>query len=147
VTKIERSIEIDVRGERVFGVLVDLDRLPVWSTITVETHRTPGQPIERGDTFEQTLRILGRNLESRWRVVDLDPPRSVAYEAEVPGGGLLRMVQRVHDSGGRSRVDFELDYELPGGIVGEWVDGAFAQRRNERELEHSVHNLKELLEG
>jgi uncharacterized membrane protein len=57
------------------------------------------------------------------------------------------MVQRVHDTGGGSRVDFELDYELPGGIVGEWVDAGFAQRRNERELEHSVHNLKELLEG
>ncbi len=147
MTKIDRSIDISAAGEAVFTVLTDLDRLPVWSTITVETHRAPGQPVERGDTFDQTLRILGRNIEARWRVVELDAPHMVSYQAEAPGGGLLRMIQRVHDSDGGSRVEVELDYELPGGFVGEWVDAAFAQRRNERELDHSLHNLKELVEG
>jgi hypothetical protein len=48
----------------VFEALTDLDLLPVWSTITVETHGTPRKPIEEGDTFAQTPRVLGRNLES-----------------------------------------------------------------------------------
>jgi uncharacterized membrane protein len=147
MAKIDRSIDINATGEEVFEVLTDLDLLPSWSTITVETHGTPRQPIEEGDSFEQTLRVLGRNIHSSWRVVELSRPRKVSYETEAVGGGSLRMVQTVEDSAGNSRVVMELDYELPGGLVGELFDSAYAERRNERELEHSLQNLKEFIEG
>ncbi len=147
MTKIDRSTDINASAVEVFDVLTNLDRLPTWSTITVETHGRPRQPIEKGDAFRQTLRVLGRNLDSTWRVVELQRPHKVAYETEASGGGTLRMVQTVHDLPGGARVDVELDYELPGGFLGDWFDSAYAQRRNERELEHSLHNLKELVEG
>jgi uncharacterized membrane protein len=147
MAKIDRSIDINATGEEVFEILTDLGLLPSWSTITVETHGTPRQPIEEGDSFEQTLRVLGRNIDSSWRVVELSRPRKVSYETEVVGGGSLRMVQTVEDSAGNSRVVMELDYELPGGLVGELFDSAYAERRNERELEHSLQNLKEFTEG
>ncbi|MDK3257363.1 SRPBCC family protein [Blastococcus capsensis] len=147
MAKIDKSVEVNASREQVFEALTDLDLLPVWSTITVETHGTPRKPIEEGDTFVQTLRVLGRHLESTWEVTQLQRPQRVAYASEAPGGGLLRMVQTVEDADGGSRVDVELDYELPGGFIGELVDSAYAERRNERELEHSLHNLKELVEG
>jgi uncharacterized protein YndB with AHSA1/START domain len=147
MAKIDKSVEINASPEQVFGMLTDLDLLPVWSTITVETHGTPRQPIETGDTFTQTVRVLGRNLETRWEVTELDRPHKVAYSSEASGGGLLRMVQTVEGTPGGSRVDVELDYELSGGFVGELFDSAYAERRNERELEHSLHNLKELAES
>ena len=147
MAKIDKSTEFNASPEQVFEALTDLDLLPVWSTITVETHGTPRKPIEEGDTFTQTLRVLGRNLESNWTVTRLERPRKVAYSSEAPGGGLLRMVQTVEEADGGSRVDVELDYELPGGFIGELFDSAYAERRNERELEHSLHNLKELVEA
>jgi uncharacterized protein YndB with AHSA1/START domain len=154
VATINRSTDINASGNEVFDVLTNLDCLPLWSTITLATHGTPRQPIEEGDTFEQTLRVLGASIETRWQVGELDRPHKVAYQAETPDGGVLRMVQQVHDSAGVSRVDVELEYELPGGFVNEraqsvagWVDEAFSGRRNERELEHSLHNLKELVEA
>jgi uncharacterized protein YndB with AHSA1/START domain len=147
MAKIDKSLEVNASREQVFDALIDLDLLPVWSTITVETHGTPRKPIEEGDTFTQTLRVLGRNLESTWEVTQLERPRRVTYSSEAPGGGLLRMVQTVEEADGGSRVDVELDYELPGGLVGELFDSAYAERRNERELEHSLHNLKELVEA
>ncbi|WP_157936767.1 SRPBCC family protein [Geodermatophilus chilensis] len=147
MAKIDKSIEIDVSREQVFEALTDLDLLPIWSTITVETHGTPRKPIEQGDRFVQTLRVLGRNLESNWEVTQLERPQRVAYSSEAPGGGMLRMVQTVEQADEGSRVAVELDYELPGGLVGELFDSAYAERRNERELEHSLHNLKELVEA
>lgn len=147
MAKIDKSIEVNASREQVFEALTDLDLLPVWSTITVETHGTPRKPIEEGDTFVQTLRVLGRNLESTWEVTQLQRPQRVSYSSEAPGGGLLRMVQTVEQTDGGSRVDVELDYELPGGLIGELFDSAYAERRNERELEHSLHNLKELVEA
>ncbi len=144
---IERSIDIEASPDDVFKVLTDLDRLPDWSTITVSTHDTPSGGLKVGDTFRQTLRVLGRNIDCDWRVTEADAPNRVAYEATAPGGGHLRMAQQVRWDGNRSRVELDLDYELPGGFAGELVDRAYVERRNERETEHSLHNLKDLLEG
>lgn len=143
---IERRITIDATPEEVFTVLTDLDRLPDWSTVTVETHDTPEGGLRNGQTFRQTLRILGRTLEADWRVEDLKAPNSVAYTATAPGGGTLRMAQHVHPEGKGSRVELDLDYDLPGGFAGEALNRAYLERRNEREAEHSLQNLKELVE-
>jgi uncharacterized protein YndB with AHSA1/START domain len=144
---IERSIEIEASPEAVFEVLTDLDRLPDWSTVTVKTHEVPDGELKVGSEFRQTLRVLGRDIDCDWRVTEADPPNRIAYEATAPGGGQLRMAQQVRGEGSRSRVELDLDYELPGGFAGELVDRTYAERRNEREAEHSLHNLKDLLEA
>jgi uncharacterized protein YndB with AHSA1/START domain len=147
VARIERNVDVDASREAVFEVLTDLDLLSAWSTITVSTDDAPSQPISEGDTFRQTLRVLGRNLKTTWTVTELRRPEKVAYTAQTQDGGTLRMAQTVSDDDGRSRVAVELDYELPGGVVGELFDSVYAERRNERELEHSLDNLKDLIEG
>ena len=143
---IERTITIDAPPEEVFTVLTDLDRLPDWSTVTLETHDIPEGGLRNGQTFRQTLRILGRSLEAEWRVEDLEAPNSVSYTATAPGGGTLRMAQHVRAEGNGSRVELDLDYELPGGFAGKALNRAYLERRNEREAEHSLQNLKELVE-
>ncbi|MGD9889847.1 MAG: SRPBCC family protein [Dehalococcoidia bacterium] len=147
MTRIERSIEINRPPEEVFDLITDLDRLPDWATIVVETRDVPHRPIQNGTTFRQTIRVAGRHLESEWHVAELERPRHVAYEATAPGGGQLAMKQTVNPTGDGSRVELELDYEPPLGFLGELMDRAYFERRNERDAEHSLHNLKDLLEG
>ncbi len=130
-----------------FEVLADLDRLPSWASVVVENHDTPPKPLSVGHTFRQTVRVVGQNLQSDWKVTELERPQRVAYEATAPGGGQLTMRQMVSAREGGSRVELEIDYELPGGLLGELVDRAYVERRNEREAEHSLQNLKELLEA
>ena len=144
---IERSIDIDRPAGEVFHVLVDLDRLPRWATILVENHDTPGRPLQTGDRFRQTIRIAGIHLQTDWRVHEVDRPTRVSYEATEERGGKLRMTQRVHESpDGGCRVELDLDYDLPGGVFGEAADRLFVERRNQREAEHTLENLKDLLE-
>jgi uncharacterized membrane protein len=57
------------------------------------------------------------------------------------------MRQIVRPTGGGSRVELDLEYELPGGFLGEAADRVYVERRNEHEAEHSLHNLKDLLEN
>ncbi len=147
MARIERSIEVNRPPEQVFDLLTDLNRLPDWATIVVETHDVPEQPIRNGTAFGQTIRMAGRNLECDWHVAELERPRHVAYQATAPGGGQLAMRQTVVPVHGASRVELELDYELPGGWLGAAIDRVYLERRNEREAEHSLHNLKDLLEG
>lgn len=147
MTKIERSIEIQRPQDEVFAILTNLDRLPEWATIVVETRGQTEPPLHAGDRFEQTVRVAGVNLESRWRVVEVDPPRMVEYLAEGIAGGRLHMTQRVSPTNTGSRVELEIDYDLPGGILGDVLDKTFVERRNEREAETSLQNLKDLLES
>ncbi len=112
----------------------------------VETREVSDRPLHRGCTFRQTIRVLGRELDSEWSITELEPGRHVAYEATAPMGGLLTMKQTVVPREARSRVRLEIDYELPGGLVGDMLEH-IVEGQNEREAERSLQNLKELLDG
>lgn len=146
MAKIQRDIEIQARPEDVFEELVNWLELSRWSTVTVE-HRGPDRATRTGEEFEQKIRVAGIPLQTQWRVVDLDPPRLVAYDVTATGGGRMTMRQRVVPVDGGSRMELDLDYDLPGGFLGEALDRAFVERRNEREAEHSLQRLKDLCEG
>jgi uncharacterized membrane protein len=144
---IQRAIDVEAGRDRVFALLTDLDRLPEWATIVVETRDVSELPLRPGCRFRQTLRVVGRELESEWRVTELEAERRISYEATAPGGGSMTMRQTVTPRDGGSRVQLEIDYELPGGLLGELVDRAFVEEQNEREADRSLANLKELLDG
>jgi uncharacterized protein YndB with AHSA1/START domain len=143
---IRKSADVNTSPEQVFTLLTDLDRLPEWSTVTVATHDAPSGELRQGDTFRQTLRVVGKQIDAQWTVTELDRPRHVAYEATGPAGAWLRMAQTVESSSEGSRVSVEIDYELPGGAIG-GVASSLMERRNEREVEHSLHNLADLAES
>lgn len=147
MTQITHQIVLDAGPEAVFGLLTDLDRLPEWATIVVDTREVSERPLRPDCTFRQTIRVLGRELDSEWQITELEPGRHIAYEANAPLGGSLAMKQTVVPHGTGSRVQLEIDYELPGGFVGELLDRATLATQNEREVERSLQNLKELLDG
>ena len=147
MARIERQVEIHRPPPEVFALLTDLDRLPEWATIVVGTRDVSELPLREGCTFRQTLRVLGREVESDWRVTELDAPRRVAYEAAAPGGGTLTMRQTVLPGDAGSRVELELDYEVPGGWLGELLDRGLIEQQNEREAEQSLEQLKTLAEA
>jgi len=146
VTEINRSIDIAGPPEAVFRELTDLNRLTRWSTIT-DSHDGPDEQLSRGQEFDQSIRVAGVKLPTHWRCVECEPPRVVAYEATSAGGGRLHMRQSVEPTPIGSRVDLHVDYDLPGGVLGDLLDKLYVERRNEREAEHSLQNLKDLVEG
>ena len=147
MTRIERTVDLPSTPDEVFAVLTDLDRLHDWATIVVETRDISDRPLRNGSTFCQTVRVLGQELESDWRVTELDAPHVISYEASSPMGGSLAMTQRVEPHGDGSRVQLELDYELPGGLIGAVVDRVYLEQKNEEEAEKSLANLRALLQS
>ena len=146
MAKVKRDIEIQVSPEVAFEALTNWSRLTEWSTVT-QSHDGPDRGSGVGEEFDQQLRIAGLPLQTHWRVVEFDPPRSLAYEVTAMAAGRMTLRQQVAPSDQGCRVEFDVDYDLPGGFLGEALDRAFVERRNEREVEHSLQNLKDLLEG
>lgn len=147
MTRVERTIEIEAPPERVFELLTDLDRLQDWATIAGDAENPPAKPLSQGATWKHKVKVAGVELTGDWKVVALDPPRLVQYEATRNEGGWLKMRQSVAPAGQGSRVELEVDYELPWGVLGQAVDKLVVERRNEREAEESLQNLKDILEG
>jgi uncharacterized protein YndB with AHSA1/START domain len=146
MARIQRCISIAASPERVFAALVNWAGLTRWSTIT-DKHHGADQCVGVGDVFDQTVRIAGLRLDTHWRVTEYDPPRAVAYHVTADAGGRMTIRQTVHAGDSGSRVEFDIDYDLPAGFLGELLDKVYVERRNQREAEHSLANLKDLLEG
>ncbi len=147
MTRVERTIDIDAPPESVFELLTDLDRLQEWATIAGDTDNPPEKPLTQGAKWKHKVKVAGVELEADWNVVAIDPPRLVEYEATRSEGGWLKMRQSVAPVGGGSRVELEVEYELPWGVLGRAVDKLVVERGNEREAQESLQNLKNLLEG
>ncbi|MBA3630938.1 MAG: SRPBCC family protein [Actinobacteria bacterium] len=146
---IARTIEIDRPPEEIFDYITDLDRLTEWATMVKETRDLGERPIKQGTTFSQTVKAAGSvDIDCDWQVKQLERPRHVHYEATAPGGGEMQMSQTVTLlDGGRSRVEIDLDYEVPGGILGQIADKLVFEGQNEKEADASLANLKRILEG
>ena len=145
MTRIRRSISIARSPADVFARLVDLDRLPDWATIVVETRgHEPGLRV--GSRFEQTVRVAGVHVDCEWKVTELEPSKRIGYEAHADVGD-LEMRQSVAAEDGGTRLELEIEYEVPGGPFGEFLDRVLFERRNEEEAERSLANLKRLLEA
>ncbi|MEJ7696980.1 MAG: SRPBCC family protein [Candidatus Limnocylindrales bacterium] len=146
---IARTIEIARPPEEIFDYITDLDRLTEWATMVKETRDLGDRPIKQGTTFSQTIKAAGSvDIDCDWHVKQLQRPRHVHYEATAPDGGQMQMSQTIMPlDGGRSKVEIDLDYEVPGGVLGQIADKLVFEGQNEKEADTSLENLKRILEG
>ena len=149
MTRIERSIHIEERPENVFRILTDLKLIPRWAVIAQDTYVRPESELTAKDQeFHWTIRVAGLDLETDWVVTEYDPPKAVSYAVTSAHEGRLEMKQRVLDAGdGASRVELEVDYDLPYGFLGEALDKVVVEHRNQAVVERSLQNLKDLVEA
>lgn len=149
MTVIERSVRIEEKPETVFRILTDLKLIPRWAVVAQDTYVRPEQLLtEAQQEFHWTIRVAGMDLETDWVVTEFDPPRAVSYSVKSGHEGRLEMKQRVLDAGdGASRVELEVDYDLPYGFLGEALDKVVVEHRNQAVVERSLQNLKDLVEA
>ncbi len=144
--ELSRSTVVACPPQRVFEVLADVDRLPEFSGMTVEVRSSPGRAVRAGDQFEQVVRVLGKELETTWKVVEIVEPSLLRFEGTGPGGARATLVERLTAEGSGTRVQLEVDYDLPLGLLGDAVDAVYLHGKNEEEAEDILAKLKDLCE-
>jgi hypothetical protein len=78
--------------EATFDYLADFASAAEWDPATVAAERLDDGPPAVGSRFRLTERFLGRTLVMEYRIVELDRPRRVVLEAELPA---VRSVDRI----------------------------------------------------
>jgi uncharacterized membrane protein len=143
---LQRSTVVSCPPERVFDVLADVERLPEFSEMTVDI-KGPGRPVEAGDRFQQVVKILGKELASEWEVVTVERPTLLWFSGTAPGGAQATLIERLTPEGSHTRVELEVDYDLPLGILGDAVDAMYLHGKNEEQADQILDRLRTLCEA
>lgn len=131
--------------ERVFEMATRADRIPEYNPMMVEVSDVSGPLDHVGAHFKAVMRVGGRRIEGEMRLSQVERPTLVTLTGTAPGGGRLTWTRRFTPAGTGTSSIVELDYELPGGLIGGVADRLFFERAIEREARHSLENFSEIV--
>jgi hypothetical protein len=146
--RVERSLDIAARPEKVFAIAGDLRRWPDWS---VWTEVDPKFRV----TMEGAASGVGQSL--RWAsnnpmvgngvltVTEHVPPERLAFESSYGDFGTVVSSLAFEGTADGTRVTWRSESPLPG-VIDRWA-GLFADAAVGKEQEASLARLKDLAEG
>lgn len=147
MSTISRQISVSCPPERVFAVLQDVARLAEFSHMTIAMRNAPAGKLEKGDKFEQTIKVLGVVFDTEWVVTELVEASTLRFEGTSKANGRASMTQLVMSEGQGSRVEFEVEYDPPLGIIGDIVDKVLFERQHVEAAEQILSRLKYVCEN
>ena len=144
---VQCEVELDASPERVWEVVMDPRRLSDWVTTHHALPEGAPQSLDRGDRFSQQLRLGGVKFTVEWTVGELDRPRSVTWNGAGPKGSKARVRYELEplDGGKRTRFGYENEFDLPGGVLGQFASRLVGERAAKHEAELSLKKLEELI--
>ncbi len=142
---VKTTIEAPV--ERVWETVMDPHQLERWVTIHREIRKAPEQPLEKGATMDQVLRMRGVNFSVHWTLVDLKPPNQAEWEGRGPAHSRAKIRYELSSSGdGATKFEYFNEFTPPGGRLGSVASRVVVGAASEREADKSLSRLKGLLE-
>lgn len=106
----EASIVIDAPVERVWEILIDVERWPEWSDSMTRVQRLEEGPLRPGSTAKVSQPRLPTAV---WRVTDLTPPSSFTWESKSPGVTTTAGHELTPTPDGRTTLKLTLDQTGP----------------------------------
>ena len=148
MTLVRASIDIDAPRERVYDFVLDPGHLDEWVTIHRRLNARDAGPPREGYEMDQTLCLRGANFKVHWTLTEADRPDHATWEGRGPAHSYARTTFRLASlNGGGTRFDYENEFKAPGGILGAAASRVLVGGQPQREANHTLQRLKELLES
>ena len=144
MTTLERSIVIKATPAAIDAVALNGNRLSEWYTGMQETKADAVYP-EVGGTVDTVYRAAGINFKVKITSIALDRGHSITLQMDGMITGTNRWVYS--PAGEDTQVTATLEYELPGGSLGQALNKLVVEKMNAENLEKSLSNLKAVVEG
>lgn len=141
--RIERSIVVAAEAKRLWTIATDPSLSPRWNPNIVEVTDVSGLPIGPGSTWTQVVRILGRPVALKARVIRCDPPVSGAVDFSGPTE--LRVTTTISPEDGRCRLTQTMELYSAGAFGG--MAMRLARPTIERELGEALERQKSAAES
>jgi uncharacterized membrane protein len=137
----EQSIHINATPERVWDVLIDVERWPEWTSSMKSVKRLdPGRPFDVGSK----ARVKQPRLPSlAWEVFELEPGKEFSWDARSPG--VTTTARHVIVPGANGGVTVTLSIDQSGPLS--WITGLIYGGLTQRFLETETQGLKRCSES
>jgi len=139
--KSELSITIDAPPEKVFARIEDFKSNIEWVPSLIEIKNVTGKG--KGQTHQSVYKMMGIKMEMNATVTEHVP--NERFTLEFSGGGNGRMVYVLEPLNNGCKLDVTYEYSMPIPLVGKIAE-RLLKKRNEREFQTCLENLKELIE-
>jgi uncharacterized membrane protein len=142
MAKVKRSIIVNAPVEKVYNYLADQKSQPDWLPSMVEVWDTSDPKV--GESFKWKYKMAGVLLEGETTVVELVPNKRIGTQSKGAVASDWLFVLEAKDGG--VEVELNLEYTIPIPVLGK-VAERIVLKRNEREADLAMENIKTILEG
>jgi uncharacterized protein YndB with AHSA1/START domain len=139
---VKKDVVINAPLETVFALVSDPARMPEWLPGLVEVRVVLGTGA--GQQFEWTYKMAGILLRGQSVVVEFVPNERAVHQNIGGISSTWTYTVEPHDEG--TTLTIEADYTIPVPVLGKMAEHV-AARRNARDLEAALLDIKETLES
>lgn len=144
---LEASILIHAPMEEVYALARDPTRWPIWFDGMGEIKELTGEG-EVGTVVKFNFMMTGTSFPVTITVLeDHTGPEGAHWKAKFEGPLTGEHNWTYVPKNGATETTAEIDYELPGAVLGKIADRLIVERMHQRSLELSLENLKLLCEA
>ncbi len=138
---------IEAPVERVWAIGLDLERIPEWqpNVTRVKNVQPPGPPA-RGTSYTLVRRYGFFRSNSPVEIIHVEPLKVVDTVGRTPLGGVFISRTQMWPDGDGTSVQYRMDYRLPGGFLGRWLERLVLQASFERHARQRSANYKRCAE-
>jgi uncharacterized membrane protein len=139
--KVHKSIDIKAPVKKVFSYLEDPRNEPDWMVSLMDVTNVEGKGV--GTHFNWSYKMAGMRLNGEAERVEDIPEKRIVDKTK--GGVESTWVFNFSSHGDTTTLDMDIDYSIPVPVIGKMAERLIL-KRNERESEQSILNIKENIE-
>ena len=145
---IKDSILIDAPAEKVHGLAADPHKWSSWFVGLGEAESVEGDN-SPGTVVKQNYLMAGMHIPVTTKVTDnrKEADGSIFWRSENEGSLAGWQTWTYAPKDGKTLVSVEMEYTVPGSVLGKVADRLFVERNQERAMHHTLENLKQLSEA
>jgi uncharacterized membrane protein len=142
MTRIHKSIEIKAPIKEVYAYIDDPEKDPEWMVGMIEVRNLTGSGV--GRHFDWTYKMAGLRLKGESTFKEDVPEKRLVGETK--GGVESTWTFDLEPRKDVTVLNLDIDYKIPVPVLGNLAEKVLL-KRNERETEMSLMNIKERLES
>ncbi len=142
MAKVKRSITINAPVEKVFNYLADPMNQPEWVPSIMEIKDVSGSGV--GQHFRWTYKMAGVLLKGESTTTEHIPNERIVTQSK--GGVTSTWIFNFETHDGGTMMELDIEYTIPIPVIGKLAE-KIVLKRNEREADLAMANIKEKMEG
>ena len=137
-----KSIDIQAPVEKVFGYIADPAKGPEWMIGWTEVTDVTGSGV--GQHYRWKYRMVGVPLHGESTVTEHLPNERIVSQSK--GGVTSTWILSFKTQDGGTMMELDIEYTIPIPVLGKIAE-KIVLKRNEREADLAMSNIKEKMEG